>query len=103
MARLVRHDRTDPVKIDPATWPRDALGNLKNISICACGISATFPFCDGAHKTCRGETPGRLYQYDPLTRAPSDIGPDTIPPGTPAASPIITSPAPSAPPAPPAP
>ena len=69
MARLVRHEQTAPIKIDPATWPRDEQGNLKVISICACGISAKFPFCDGAHGGCKAEEPGKVYLYDPVTKA----------------------------------
>lgn len=68
MARLVRHERTEPVKIQPGDLPRDEQGNLKVISLCACGISARYPFCDGAHKSCRTEQPGKLYTYDEATR-----------------------------------
>lgn len=69
MARIVRHEKTDPVKIDPATWPRDATGALKPIWVCACGISRNYPICDGSHKTCRQEEPGHVYRYDPQTQA----------------------------------
>ena len=88
MARIVRHEATDPIKIDPASWPRDAEGNLKKIFICACGISKTFPFCDGTHKTCIAEDKGKTYQYDPATGqrsdatttdTPSDIHPEVVP------------------------
>ncbi|MBS0191601.1 MAG: CDGSH iron-sulfur domain-containing protein [Planctomycetes bacterium] len=72
MARLVRHEKTDPIRIDPATWPRDEQGNLKVLSICACGISQKFPFCDGSHKGCRAESPGHVYRYDPVTKAVLD-------------------------------
>lgn len=65
MPRLVRLDAQAPVKIDPATWPRDEQGNLKPVSVCACGLSQKFPICDGAHKACRvSEQPGVLYVYD---------------------------------------
>jgi CDGSH-type Zn-finger protein len=69
MPRTVRFDATTPIKIDPATWPRDEAGNMKVLSICACGISAKFPFCDGAHKSCKTEEPGCTYTYDIATRA----------------------------------
>ena len=70
MARTVRHEAVGPVKIDPATWPRDELGNLKNIWVCACGLSGTFPLCDGTHKTtCKHEEAGFEYVYDPVTKA----------------------------------
>ncbi|MBL0928494.1 MAG: CDGSH iron-sulfur domain-containing protein [Phycisphaerales bacterium] len=65
MPRLIRHEATGPIKIDPNTLPRDEHGNLKPIWICACGLSQTMPMCDGAHKGCRAsEQPGRLYVYD---------------------------------------
>ena len=63
MARLVRLDQTKPLKIDPATWPRDAAGNLKPIWICACGLSKKFPLCDGTHKACEGEAVDTTYEY----------------------------------------
>lgn len=69
MARVIRHEATGPVKIDPATWPRDAAGNLKPIWVCACGLSKTFPLCDATHKGCAGEEPGKVYEYDPITKA----------------------------------
>lgn len=84
MPRIVRHDALGPIKIDPNAppgtpnaWPRDEQGNLKPISVCACGLSATFPICDGAHKVCRAtEQPGILYTYDPATRQVIDQRPE---------------------------
>lgn len=59
MARLVRLDATASYKIDPATIPPG-----KMISVCACGLSRTFPLCDGAHKIAREkEKPGVLSVY----------------------------------------
>jgi CDGSH iron-sulfur domain-containing protein 1 len=55
MARLVRMERMGPIKIEPQE---------KAVWICGCGLSANFPFCDGAHKACAGEAPGQLYMYD---------------------------------------
>jgi CDGSH-type Zn-finger protein len=69
MPRLIRLDAVGPIKIDPASFPRDEQGNLKPLFICACGLSRTFPTCDGSHKACRAaEQPGILYTYDPVTR-----------------------------------
>ena len=75
MSRMVRHEATVPFKIDPAQFPRDEHGNLKAIWICACGLSATMPYCDKAHKSCAGEEPGKVYEYDPMTRARREVTP----------------------------
>lgn len=74
MPRLVRHDAMGPVKIDPAHWPRDAAGNLKPVWVCACGLSKTFPICDGAHKTI-----GREDQDCPRTHDPRSLTTDDGP------------------------
>lgn len=56
MPRYVRHELDGPIRIDPQDKP---------VFICGCGLTRSFPFCDGAHKTCRTtEEPGRLYVYD---------------------------------------
>ncbi len=55
MPRLVRHDADGPYRIDPQDKP---------VFICACGLSQNLPFCDGAHKACTTETPGKLLVYD---------------------------------------
>ena len=84
MARVVRFDRADPVKIDPASLPVDADGKAKPIFICACGISARYPFCDGSHKACRLEIPGHVYTYRPGTTEVMDQRPDAGPDSGPA-------------------
>lgn len=64
MARLIRHEATGPIKIEPANFPRDEQGNLKPIWICACGLSQTMPYCDKSHKACGvNEQAGKLYVY----------------------------------------
>jgi len=60
MARLVRLTATTPLKIEPGALPTD-----KAISICTCGLSAKFPFCDGSHAVLKDERPGILYRYGP--------------------------------------
>lgn len=55
MARLIRSDRDGPIKIEPQDKP---------IWICGCGLTRNFPFCDGAHKACKSEEPGKIAVYD---------------------------------------
>lgn len=55
MPRLVRHEMTGPIKIEPQDKP---------VFICGCGLTRNFPFCDGSHKVCAGEDPGTVYVYD---------------------------------------
>lgn len=90
MPRIVRFDATSPVKFDPNPpvpgveplpgvnpWPRDESGRYKILSICACGISKTFPLCDGAHKRCRTEEPDHVYTYDSVSGAVISKSPAT--------------------------
>ncbi|MEZ6242839.1 MAG: CDGSH iron-sulfur domain-containing protein [Phycisphaerales bacterium] len=55
MPRLVRHDADGPIKIEVRDKP---------VFVCACGLSKTFPICDGSHKGCVNETPGVVSVYD---------------------------------------
>jgi CDGSH-type Zn-finger protein len=73
MARLVRHEAIGPVKIDPATLPLGPDGKPKKVAVCACGLSRTFPICDGTHKQLI-EEPGGTYCYDPAARAAIESG-----------------------------
>lgn len=59
MPRLIRHDRTGPIRIDPQDKP---------VFVCGCGLTRNFPLCDGSHKACEGESPSVLYVYDGETR-----------------------------------
>ncbi len=56
MPRIVRFEATGPVRIDPQDKP---------VFVCGCGLTKNFPFCDGTHKACRNEEPGKTYRYDP--------------------------------------
>jgi len=49
---------TSPFRIDASL-----LADGKAISICTCGLSKKFPYCDGTHKLARQELPGKLYTY----------------------------------------
>lgn len=79
MARRVVFHAAASVKLDPSQFPRDEHGNLKPISLCACGVSQKFPICDGAHKRCKDETPGVLYEYNPVTLERREAGVCEIP------------------------
>ena len=81
MPRIVRFESTTPIKVDPnlrpgdtppapniIAWPRDDQGNLKVLSLCTCGVSAKYPFCDGAHKICKDEDATVTYVYDTAAR-----------------------------------
>jgi CDGSH-type Zn-finger protein len=77
MPRLIRLEATGPIKIDPASFPRDEQGNLKPMFICACGLSKNMPFCDGTHKACRtNEQPGVLSVYDSSRTSIVETRPD---------------------------
>lgn len=89
MARIIRTEAIEPVKIDPRllpgaptpapnviAWPRDEQGQLKAVFVCACGLSSKHPFCDGSHKLCRDEAPGFIHEYDPRTKLLLERRPD---------------------------
>jgi CDGSH-type Zn-finger protein len=56
MARMIRHEKNTPYEI-PA-------GAQLPVHICACGLSANKPFCDGTHKKTRDEAASEVYVYD---------------------------------------
>ncbi len=64
MSRIIKLDATGPIRIDPQEKP---------VFICACGLTANFPFCDGRHKICKDEEPGAVYEYDAETGTPVKV------------------------------
>lgn len=54
MPRLIPHDATGPIRVEPQDRP---------IFICACGLSQKWPFCDGRHNLCAAEAEGKVYVY----------------------------------------
>ncbi|MGA2497674.1 MAG: CDGSH iron-sulfur domain-containing protein [Tepidisphaeraceae bacterium] len=55
MARLIRCEARDPIEVKPQAG---------SLWICACGLSQTWPYCDGCHKKTATEPPGKLHVYD---------------------------------------
>ena len=53
MTRLVRFKAKQPVR----------LGNPP-VSICACGLSKTYPLCSGAHILVQDEDDDKIYVYN---------------------------------------
>ena len=55
MARLVKRARSEPYELTVGSETQ---------SICGCGLSGTFPICDGTHKITKTEELGSLVWYD---------------------------------------
>jgi CDGSH-type Zn-finger protein len=60
MARLVRHDATGPRRLDAS----DVDDEKGDVAVCQCGLSETYPFCDGTHRVAEGESDDELYRYE---------------------------------------
>jgi len=73
MPRLVRLTLNGPIKLEPREKPYWA---------CGCGLSQTFPICDGTHKSCpqREPDPNALYVYDTDRKNVIETRSDTAPP-----------------------
>ena len=54
MARLTRHEETEPkpIKVGGET-----------VWICRCGLTKNEPYCDNSHELCKDEDDDFLYEY----------------------------------------
>jgi len=55
MSRLIKKTKAEPIQISVGEQTK---------YICACGLSATPPYCDGSHELAAFEDDGKLYWYD---------------------------------------